>query len=117
MKALNIRDVPESILREVKAQSAKKGVTIREFVLEVLARRVGVDEGIGGRKASSAKGENGAKKASPEKKAVAEKVSDEVCVPEVPTVEVVPEFNRTAHDVKECRLYGCMMCKGEGKKF
>jgi hypothetical protein len=43
VKALNIRSVPEKLMREVKTESAKRGMSLREFVLDVLGKRVGVE--------------------------------------------------------------------------
>lgn len=38
MHALNVRDVPEPLLRKAKALASWQGLTLREFTLRALAR-------------------------------------------------------------------------------
>jgi plasmid stability protein len=43
MPVINIRNVDEGLTREVKAEAARRGVTLRAFVCSVLAAAVGRD--------------------------------------------------------------------------
>jgi hypothetical protein len=123
-KALNVRAVPARLMREIKAAAGKKGVTVKDWVIEVLGEKVGVvgvlpepEETPTGKTEESAlnpegcthglrDGEGGDSRQSVRVRRAVER-------PATDTAEVSAESksSRFDHDPKTCNLYGCLMCK------
>lgn len=126
---LNLRDVPEELMRKLKADSAGQGITLREYCLAKLghmeSRKIVATAAV---KAAAhpdwrkAKDKEHAK--AVEDAAVAEKLIEDPTIQHYP-----PAFNyekpgissygayprrmvnpKPKHDKKTCRVYKCGMC-------
>jgi hypothetical protein len=97
MPDLSLKNLDESLMRDVRVAAARSDMTLRGWVIAALIKssrgngKVECEEAIAVREATRAKPEE------TERPGVAEEESSVA--------------QRPFHDPKVCRIYGCLMCK------
>lgn len=113
MSVLNLRNLDEDLMIEVKAAALRRGVTLRAFVCEVLAAAVGVSPAGGGTVPGKVR------RSAPKPARVVEVMNTATAIPPK-TINAPGEVPRLSgrhdHDPKTCRVYRCGACLTAGHK-
>ena len=141
MADMVIRNLDDEFMRRVRAQSALDGLSLKDWVVSQLCAFLEGYEHANGRDGVHLRGdvESGAigqGREGTRKPRKAVPAAHESARPSGESGEVVRSEqkngsgerkgevtavdltgNRPTHNVKTCRVYGCGMCKAEGKKF